>query len=218
LVYELPELYKALALAYERSRVDESWRIVHSRLNDLVSRAERLLAKGEILGLEFEVYMRGYGVKMLRSVEEGDITLTMDLHLELDKTLKPLEARATIAYINVILGRLITALIVMGVGVLLTVNALRLGLLIPTTISMLATGVSIGGLLLILRRSAHIVLAVASILQLPYIPIYADQNPQGLTTPLIITLISLTAVATLLILHILAKNMILRTAQGIRPP
>jgi uncharacterized protein (UPF0335 family) len=68
LVYELPELYKALALAYERSRVDESWRIVHSRLNDLVSRAERLLAKGEILGLEFEVYMRGYGIKMLRSV------------------------------------------------------------------------------------------------------------------------------------------------------
>ena len=210
MVYELPELYKALALAYERSRVDESWRIAHSRLNELISRVEGLLAKGEILGLRFEAHVRGYSTRILRSVEEGDITSAMDLYLELDKVIKPLEARATIGYVNLVLGRLTASLIVIGVGVLLAVNSLRLGLLTPTIVSILSIGVGIGGLLLTLRRNAHLVLAVASILQLSYTLIYASQSPRDLTSPLIATLISLIAVTVLLVLHVLARNIILK--------
>ncbi len=206
MVYELPEFYKALALAYEKASVDESWRIAHSRLNDLVGRIERVLRRAEILGLELEGYIKVYGVRLVRGVEGGDVASVIDVYLELDRVLRQLESRITIAYVHLILGRFTSAIIVIGVSLILVVNSLRLGLLIPTTFSMIAAGVGVGSLLLVLRSNAHLVLLGAVTLQLLCIPIYAIHKPQDIVVLLTATLLSLASTSTLLILHAMTRR------------
>jgi hypothetical protein len=208
LVYEVPELYKALALAYERARLDEGWRVAHSRLNELTWRVERLLGRTSILGLKLEGYMKAYTIKLLRGVEDGDIATVIDVYMELDRVLKPLEARTSIAYVHLILGRLVSAVIVIGVGMLLTVNAMRLDLLLPSILSILSIGVSIGGLLLTLRSNAHLVILGAIALQLLYTLTYISYRPQDATLILTAVLISLMVASTLLVLHSIARGMV----------
>lgn len=208
MVYEIPEFYKALALAYERAGLDESWRVAYNRVSEAVSRVERLLSKCELLELNVEQIIRGYGARMLRSIEEGNVSGVIEVYWELERLLRSIESRVNVAYIHLILARLTSSTIVMGVGLLLALRSLEALLLVPATLAILSIGVSLGSLLLILRRSSHIVLAVATLLQILSLTSHAIYSMEGFTTLALATLISVTSTIASIGVHVILRTTI----------
>jgi len=211
-VYEIPELYKALALAYERAGVDEAWRVAYSRVGELVARVEKLQSRVEVLGLDVVERLRGYSLKVLRSVEGGDVAVTIEAYWEFDRALKSLETRANVAFVHVILARIASSAIVAGVGLVIALNTLSINAITPSAIAFISVGVALGSLLLLTRRSSHQVLALAALLQLAAILALASLSLEEAIRLAWLTLLTLTAATASLGVHVLMRRILLSTS------
>lgn len=207
IAYKLPELYKALALAHRRSSVDESWRVIHGVLNELISRIEVLITRGEVVGFDVEDELRDHSVRVLRSIEDGDVSMAIAVLEELSRKLKQVESRAYIAYTHVVLARLVATLIVVGVGAVMALSYLRAALLIQSILSIISIGVGIGSILLVLRRNAHLTLLLAVLLQLLVIPLDLITGVK-VESSMILLVLSLGSITALLVVQHLMRRLL----------
>ena len=156
IVYDLPELYKALALAHMKSREDEAWKIAHERLLMLVETLEDTNSKLAPLNISLSYYLRGHARGLLSSVEAGDTASLMALYEVLEGKLKPLKFRARMAHFYVTSLRLLSSAITLMSAIIIAYISLTLGATIQLTLALIAAGASIAGLLLATHKDGHL--------------------------------------------------------------
>ncbi|MEN2999513.1 MAG: hypothetical protein ABDH61_02940 [Acidilobaceae archaeon] len=165
MLYEVPELYKALALAYERAKGDESWRVVLERMSYLVSYLEWLSRMGRALDVDVEAQMKGIGAKVLQLAEGGNSAGMLEAFEKVMESARELEGplRASHSYVTVL--RISTSLVVLASSLLLLLWALGQGLVLTASMLSLATGAAVGSLLVFSYGYSHLALSLSVMLQ-----------------------------------------------------
>ncbi|MCS7106660.1 MAG: hypothetical protein NZ902_00920 [Acidilobaceae archaeon] len=147
MLYELPELYKALALVHERAKGDESWKVIFERISYLVSYFEWLNSMGKTVDINLAVQMKGVGVKVLQLAEGGNAAGMLETFEKVMEASREIEGplRASHNYVTVL--RIATSLLVLTSSALLLLWALSEGLVVTATLFSLAAGTALGSLL-----------------------------------------------------------------------
>lgn len=165
IVYDLPELYKALALAHMKSREDEAWKIAHERLLRLVEALEDSNDKLALFNVSLGYYLKSHVQALLSFVEAGDAASLMAVYEVLEGKLRVLRSQARIAHFYIVSLRLLVAALTLVSAMIIAYISLTLGAIVQLTLALIAAGVSIAGLLLVTHRDGHIAPLISIIIQ-----------------------------------------------------
>ncbi|MCE4611006.1 MAG: hypothetical protein F7B17_03450 [Desulfurococcales archaeon] len=158
------QLYKALTLAYRRAREDEAWRVIHSSINNLLVKAERLEYLASRLGAGRLGWMAKVAGEVLRAVERGDKRGVVRAIEEAMDTMNTIGPFMEYTYVTSTGMRLTASMLSMLVSVVLGLGGVEVASLPPELALILAftAGVSLGGVLLASHYLSEYIIAVAA--------------------------------------------------------
>ncbi|MDM7274814.1 MAG: hypothetical protein P3X22_001645 [Thermoprotei archaeon] len=165
IVYDLPELYKALALAHMKSRDDEAWKIAHERLLRLVEVLENINSKLAPLDISLGYYLKGHARSILSSVEVGDAASLMAVYETIEGKIKPFKPQVEMTHFYVTTLRLLTSLIAIVSAIIIAYISYTIGAILQLTLALIAVGTGTAGLLLATHKSGHIAPLISIIIQ-----------------------------------------------------
>ncbi|MCX8196075.1 MAG: hypothetical protein N3F67_03240 [Acidilobaceae archaeon] len=191
-LYELPEMYKALAIAYERAKGDEGWKIVHERMSQLVSYLEGLNSLGSSLGLDVASHLKEVSARALSLVEGGNAAGALELFERSTEYLRNVEdlLRASRSYMIAL--RLSSSFVVLASSALLLLWALGKVLIVSATLYAVSAGAALGSLLIASSPYSHWALALAAALQIFSLAFSLGQ--MGYTEVLLVAVSALVAI------------------------
>lgn len=148
IVHEAPELYKAMALLYNKIPEGENWRFVHSRVSELVSGIERLHFNAQALGVEASLSLRKIGAELLAKVESGDAAGVLEVCESAERYVEEVMAVLNTMRLYAIASRLGASIVSLLSSAFLSIISLLQGMEGALLISALAAGFSISSVLL----------------------------------------------------------------------
>lgn len=142
---DLSDLYKALAVAYKRSKEGDLWEVAYSRVKEVVDMAEALHSQASSLGVRLDGDVADRLRRFSRVVIEGDESSVIREYESLMPYMSSLGYRVSIARIYLVGSRIISSLAVLLAGVSLLASATSVE---GAGLAALAAGLALAGTLL----------------------------------------------------------------------